>query len=107
MHPAEKTAWFTALAHEAKRDLVFAWNIGRGSFVDIKEAEEVLPGLFVEAAEHLLAEGCKVGFGDPDSDDWRDLPTLSMANDERAKFVAEMWESNRQEYEFLVFAIRA
>ena len=106
MHPAEKAVWFTALAQEARRDLVFAWNLARGSFGGPKTQEEVPLELFMEAVEHLLVAGCKVGFGDPDSNGWRDLPSESMANHEKARFIVEMWKSDRREYEFLVFAIR-
>jgi hypothetical protein len=106
MHAAEKTVWFAALAQEARRDLLFAWNVARGSFSGPKQQEEVQPALFVEAVEHLLAAGCRTGFGDPDSDAWKDLPCMSKSIEEKAKLIAEMWASNRREYEFLVFAIR-
>jgi hypothetical protein len=104
MHADEKTAWFALLAQEARRDLVFAWNVARGSFGGHKG--EAPKELFMEAAQYLLDAGCKVGFGDPDSDAWRDEPDLAMPNDEKATLIAEMWESNRQKYEFLVFARR-
>lgn len=106
MHSAERAVWFTALAHEARRDLVFAWHVAGGSFGGPKRQEEVLPELFVQAVAHLLAAGCITGFGDPDSDSWKDLPSVGKSIGERARFIAEMWASSRQEYEFLVFAIR-
>ncbi len=107
MHAAEKTLWFATLAQEARRDLVFAWNVACGSFGGPKQREEVQPDLFVEAIEHLLAAGSRTGFGDPDSDAWRDLPFVSKSIEGKARLIAEMWASNRQKYEFLVFAIRA
>ncbi len=106
MHAADKTVWFAALAQEARSDLVFAWNVARGSFGGPKEQEEVQPELFVEAVEHLLAAGCSTGFGDPDSDAWKDLPFVGKSIKDKSRFIAEMWASNRRECEFLVFAIR-
>ena len=107
MHPTEKPIWFAALVNEARRDLVFAWHIAQGSFGGLKEQAAVPSELFMEAAQHLLVAGSKVGFGDPDADDWRDLPDMKESNDENARFIAGLWKSNRPEYEFLVFAIRS
>jgi hypothetical protein len=105
--PAEKTAWFSNLLLEARRDLVFAWHIAQGCFADTKEHEEVPLQLFAEATEHLLNAGCKVGFGDPDSSGWKDLPNLNPACELKARLIAEMWLSDKEHYEFLVFAIRS
>ena len=107
MHLTENMIWFAALAQEAKRDLVFAWNIARGSFGGPREQDEVPVALFMEAVEHLLVAGCKVGFGDPDSIGWRELPNANKDNYENARSIAELWDTNRQDYQFLVFAIRS
>ncbi|OYU45300.1 MAG: hypothetical protein CFE44_08245 [Burkholderiales bacterium PBB4] len=85
---------------------MFAWNIACGSFSGTKQQYEVPPELFKEAVAYLLDAGSGIGFGDPDSKGWRSVRKSGSTNDEMANFVADMWDSHRDEYEFLVFAIR-
>jgi hypothetical protein len=102
--PAELDAWVESLVAEARLDLVFLWNIAKGSFGGSNKApdEEALEAV----VGRLIANGCSVGFGDPDSASWRVPGELRVAAVEVPGAILRLWRENRSENEFLVFAIR-
>ncbi len=112
MDSSDNRDWFASLASEARRDLVFVFNIVNRSFFGQKGEEGDGNGngngerLLKAAVEYLLNEGCKVGFGDPDSDTWRSLRAESDTNEVKAKHIVKMWQASHSEYKFLAFAIR-
>jgi hypothetical protein len=97
--------WGRFLLCEAKRDLVFLWNITAGSFGGPAYASEELPSVVARIATALLKSGCKVGFDDPDGDAWQtDARLLNAENLGTA--IAARWLANPMDVEFLVFALR-
>ena len=102
--PAELDVWMNSLVAEAERDLVFLWNITKGNFSGAGKApdEEALEAVL----RRLLMSGCSVGFGDPDSENWRVPSELSVPREDLPRTIRGLWRDNPGENEFLVFAIR-
>jgi len=97
--------WGRFLLCEAKRDLVFLWNITAGSFGGPAYASEELPSVVACIATALLKSRCKVGFDDPDGDVWQtDARFLNAENLGTA--IAARWLANPMDVEFLVFVLR-
>jgi hypothetical protein len=102
--PADVQEWVVALFAEARRDLVFLWNITNGSFGggNVRPDDETLESV----VSGLVTRGCTVGFGDPDSSSWRVPAELRVPNEQLPRQILRFLEENRAENEFLVFAVR-
>ncbi|MBX9899918.1 MAG: hypothetical protein K2Y28_03955 [Burkholderiaceae bacterium] len=89
---------------EARRDLVFFWNIQRGNYggsrvaPDKKTLEKVVEG--------LVTGNCLVGFGDPSFPTWNAPPELQVSRDRLSAAVIQFCELNQKESEFITFAKR-
>lgn len=97
--------WIADLVQEAERDLVFLWHIAGGHYGGSKYSALELPDALVRVTNELIARGCIVGFGNPDSSTWKPSADL-LALENPGAAIAAGWFEDRQEYEFLVFAIR-
>ena len=102
----QEQAWVQALANEARRDLVFLWHITEGRFGRPSYESSELHKLVERVASALLDYDCIVGFGDPDSVNWRVPSELAIASAEKGKCIAHLWQSEPDAYQFLVFALR-
>ena len=99
--------WVVSLLEEAKRDLVFVFNIAAGAFGGpTGMPTEEVPGVIERMARSLLDGGCIVGFGDPDSASWRVPETLAVPRSDVPATVKKLWEQDPETYQFLVFARR-
>jgi len=101
----EKT-WIANLILESQRDLVFLWHLTGGRFGGPSYSQTEFPAALNRAISALLAEGCQIGFGNPNSQDWRVPEELLQNGKLSALKVVELWGNHPVEYEFLVFAIR-
>ena len=79
----QEQAWVQALANEARRDLVFLWHITEGRFGRPSYESSELHKLVERVASALVDYGCMVGFGDPDSVNWRVPSELAIASAEK------------------------
>lgn len=98
--------WIDVLAREAERDLVFLWHITGGRLGGTKPQPDQVLATLARVSDGLLTHGCVVGFGNPDSPDWHELPELQGLIGPKGKVIAELWNANPAAYEFLVFALR-
>ncbi len=102
--PSQIEIWISELLDEAKRDLVFLWNIQRGSYggllvaPDKKTLERVIEG--------LVRGGCLVGFGDPSFPTWNVPPELQVSRERLPAAIVQLWEANPKENEFITFVRR-
>lgn len=102
-----ESEWSVSLLEEAKRDLVFVFNIAAGVFggpknIPVKE----LPCVIERMSQKMLEGGCVVGFGDPDSPDWRVPDGLEIPREEIPRAIKKLWGEDPDTYQFLVFALR-
>jgi len=102
----QERTWVSALADEARRDLVFLWHIAEGRFggptYQASERTEALE----RVASALVLLGCIVGFGDPGTDRWQIPIELEVNSKSKGKRIAELWREDSNAFEFLVFALR-
>ena len=98
--------WIENLILESRRDLVFLWHLTGGRFGAPSYTKAELPTVLNRAISALLAKDCKIGFGDPDSPNWRVPEELLQDGKPAASKVVDLWGKHPAEYEFLVFAIR-
>ena len=100
----EIESWVQALVREAGRDIVFLWNIEKGSFggsgkrPDATTLKQVIAG--------LVRHGCMVGFGDPSLEGWQVPPELNVAPDDLPDRIIALRKQKPADYEFVVFALR-
>jgi hypothetical protein len=99
--------WIRNLIHESGRDLLFVWNITTGSFGGPSTASVAFPAAQRNAIAALVAAGCKVGFGDPDSESWRVPNEVLTDGEPDARKILQLLAEQAKEYEFLVFARRS
>lgn len=101
-------AWIDDLLAEARRDLVFIFNITNGGFGGPKPMppRHAIPALLERVCEGLLRGGCQVGFGDPDLDGWRVPDEICDAGMPTAERIVRMWSDDPGHYEFLTFSLR-
>jgi hypothetical protein len=97
--------WIRSLVREAERDSVFLWHIATGRFGGRPYTSEELPLAVARVATALIMSGCKVGFGDPDSETWQPDIDLLRAENPGAVITAR-WLADPKDVEFLVFARR-
>lgn len=102
--PEQIENWVADLVDEARRDLVFLWNIARGSFGGLQVAPD--RGTFEKVIVGLVTSGCLVGFGDPSSSNWSVPSELQVPREQLPAAVIHFWEANRKENEFIAFALR-
>ena len=102
--PAQIETWLTDLLNEAQRDLVFLWNILRGSLggLGVAPDKETLE----KVIEGLVTGGCVVGFGDPSFTSWTVPSELQVPRERLSAAVIQFWEANPKEHEFVTFALR-
>lgn len=102
--PAQIETWLTDLLNEAQRDLVFLWNILRGSLggLGVAPDKETLE----KVIEGLVTGGCMVGFGDPSFTSWTVPSELQVPRERLSAAVIQFWEANPKKYEFVTFALR-
>lgn len=102
--PVQIESWVAALLNEARRDLVFLWNIQRGSFggLNVTPDKQVL----VQVIEALVTNGCLVGFGDPSASNWSVPPELQVPREQLSEAILHFWEGNPKENEFITFVLR-
>jgi hypothetical protein len=100
----EIESWVQALVREAGRDLVFLWNIEKGSFGDSGKRPDETTLKHVIAG--LVRHGCMVGFGDPSFEEWRVPPELNVARDDLPDRIIALRKQKPNVYEFIVFALR-
>jgi hypothetical protein len=98
--------WVGNLVLESKRDLVFLWHITNGRFGGPSSSNPEFPSIRNQAISALLAAGCKVGFGEPESVEWRVPEEILIDGKANASKIMEASTAHPKEYEFLVFAIR-
>lgn len=100
--------WIENLLAEARRDVVYVFNITQGAYGGPKPmpSEAELPGLIEQVAEALLQRGCVVGFGDPDSNKWRVPNELHVPFEHKPSAISRSWVKSPEEFQFLVFALR-
>jgi hypothetical protein len=102
--PSQIEIWIADLLDEAKRDIVFLWNIQRGSYgglfvaPDKKTLEKVIEG--------LVRGGCLVGFGDPSFPTWSVPSDLQVSRELLPTAIVQFWEANPKQNEFITFALR-
>lgn len=101
--PAQIETWLTALLNEAQRDLVFLWNIQRGSLGGLGVAPD--KQTLKKVIEGLVAGGCKVGLGDPSFSSWSVPPELRVPRECLPSAVIRFWEANPKENDFVTFAL--
>ncbi len=102
--PVELDAWSVSLVAEAQRDLVFLWNITKGSFGGLGRAPDEVTLRAV--VERLVKCGCSIGFGNPDSEDWKVPLELRVPHEKLASSILDLWHENPEQNGFLVFALR-
>ena len=102
----DEEEWIRNLIRESERDLVFVWNITAGSFGGPSTASPNFVDARESAISALVAADCKVGFGDPDSDDWRVPEEILIGAKPDATKISRLLNAQPHEYEFLVFALR-
>lgn len=98
-------SWIADLLQEAERDVVFLWHIADCRYGGPKYSALELPGAVVRVTNELITRGCVVGFGDPDSSEWKPSDEL-LALENPGNAIAAGWFEDRHNYEFLVFAVR-
>jgi hypothetical protein len=104
--PSAEEEWARNLVLEAARDLVFLWHITSGSFGGPSGSATKCLAAQENAISALLAADCKVGFGDPDSKDWR-VPEEMLGDAKiNASKILQLHTARPEEYRFLVFAVR-
>jgi hypothetical protein len=105
----DEAQWVQTLLAEAKRDLVFVFNIASGAFGGPRPApaQGEVPGLLERVAAALLERGCIVGLGNPDTDDWVLPERLRVAPGRLPATIASFYAECPDEARFLVFAHRA
>lgn len=103
-----ETEWMQQLIAEAKRDVVFAFNIAAGAFGGPRPpvANDV-PILLERVAAALVEAGCVVGFGSPDTNKWVVPERLQVAPEHLASSIGRFYAEDPSEAKFLVFAHRA
>lgn len=97
--------WIRSLVREAERDCVFLCHITTGRFRGRSYTSDALPLALARVATALIQSGCKVGFGDPDSETWQPDMDLLRAENPGALITAR-WLADPKDVEFLVFARR-
>jgi hypothetical protein len=102
--PAQIETWVAELLNEAERDLVFLWNIQRGSFGGLGFAPDK-PTL-AKVIEGLVTGGCTVSFGDPSFSKWIVPPELEVSSERLPATIIQFWEANPKANEFITFALR-
>ncbi len=104
----DQAKWEQALLAEAKRDLVFVFNIAAGAFGGPRPVptQAEIPVLLHRIATTLLAEGCVVGFGDPSTKEFSVPAELEVVPERLAESVARFYASDPEKAKFLVFAHR-
>jgi hypothetical protein len=105
----DQAKWEQALLAEAKRDLVFVFNIAAGAFGGPRPAptQAEVPALLQRVATSLLAEGCVVGFGNPSTTEFSVPKELQVVPERLAEGVARFYAIDPEKAKFLVFAHRA
>jgi hypothetical protein len=105
----DQAKWEQALLAEAKRDLVFVFNIAAGAFGGPRPVptEAEIPVLLQRVATSLLAEGCVAGFGNASTKDISVPKELQVAPGRLAESVARFYESEPKKAKFLVFVHQA
>lgn len=99
--------WVEALVREAKRDLVFLWHITQGRFGGPVFSLTQVPAVLERVSSALIRRGCIVGYGDPDSPEWRVPTELEIEPANKGAVLGRLWATTPNEYEFLVFALRS
>lgn len=107
-HTFDQVAWERVLLAEAKRDLVFVFNIAAGAFGSpcLAPTQAEIPALLEHAASSLLKEGCVVGFGDPSTKGFSVPKELQVAPESLAESIARFYENDPENAKFLAFAYR-
>jgi hypothetical protein len=102
------TSWEDALIAEARRDVVFVFNITSCAFGGPRPtpAEDDLPGLVERVASALLDAGCKVGYGVPGTDDVIVPERLRVPPGRLAKDIARFYADEPEQAKFLAFVDR-
>ena len=102
--PEQIESWIADLVNEAQRDLVFLWNIQRGSFGGVGVAPDSCT--LEKVIEGLVSSGCSVGFGDPSFSSWTVPSELQVPREHLPAVVIHLWEANRDENGCITFALR-
>jgi hypothetical protein len=103
--PEQIETWLAHLLNEARRDLVFLWNIQRGSFGGAGVAPD--KKTLGKVIEGLVMGGCMVGFGDPSFSNWSVPSELQVPREHLSAAIIQFWEASPKKNEFVTFALRA
>ena len=101
--------WERALLAEARRDVVFVFNIVSGAFGGPKPApaQDEQAALLERVAGVLLKGGCTVGFLTKGTDEPALPERLLVQRDHLAKEIARFYAENPEDVKFLAFLHRA
>lgn len=102
-NPTSEDTWVQILIGEARRDLVFLWHIAGGRLGGPRVAVDL--ATLKRVVEALLRNGCAVGFGNPETAEWRTPEELQVPRELLPDTIARLWNDRPTEYEFLVFTL--